>query len=86
MCFDGILEGIVLYGGIHLEVISFFHEVKQFYRARLQLEESLREFPAITENPYITLINEIMNDWSQMDGSTEASFEYSVSAGSSESR
>ncbi|CAR23472.1 Ady4p [Lachancea thermotolerans CBS 6340] len=33
-CFDGVLDGILLYGGIHICVILFFYKVKEFFQAK----------------------------------------------------
>ncbi|CUS22834.1 LAQU0S07e01178g1_1 [Lachancea quebecensis] len=33
-CFDGILDGILLYGGVHICVVLFFYKVKEFFQAK----------------------------------------------------
>ncbi|SCU81326.1 LAMI_0B05710g1_1 [Lachancea mirantina] len=69
-CMDKILEGLLLYGGVHLPVIDFFYKVMQYYRNQIQNSPGSNS----CERPrsHIKLVNEIVADWRQMVDDSDA--------------
>ncbi|SCU87154.1 LAME_0D08988g1_1 [Lachancea meyersii CBS 8951] len=66
-CFDKILEGIILYGGIHLCIIAFFLELKRFHQAEFVLSRSTQQPARIVKSSYAALAEELTEDWDKME-------------------
>ncbi|CEP62001.1 Ady4p LALA0_S04e05468g [Lachancea lanzarotensis] len=65
-CFDKILEGIVLYGGIHLYVIAFFCELRLFYEDELLNCGTVPRLFEKNSSPLAALANTLVERGSEM--------------------
>ncbi|SCU95785.1 LANO_0E11386g1_1 [Lachancea nothofagi CBS 11611] len=73
-CFDKVLEGVILYGGIHLCVIAFFHKLKTFHEVECRKVCSSQP-SEVVESSYVALTTEIIRDWDYLNtGSQDLKF------------
>lgn len=65
-CSDKILEGIILYGGIHIDILRFFHVLKSFYYTLHARHIKLYQETVLTRE-CVSMANNIMEEWDTIE-------------------
>lgn len=63
-CLYSILEGLVLYGGVHMEVIWFFYSLKVYYEVAMESSEEFLDKDLTKE--CVMMLNLVCQKWQQI--------------------